>query len=253
MPEPDVTYILKLCYDGTNYYGWQKQPDVPTVQGVLEENLRKLFSFRSLRTVGASRTDRGVHAEGQVASFAAPMKYEADDLAKRLNKMLPDDIAVVESRVSSGRFNARFDAKAKLYRYTILLQKNPLLMRYGWWLKSLKSSSISSLLEALNEMARNITGSHDFSAFSVVRDLPENPLCDIYDARWEVVDSTLRFEIRGNRFLHKMVRSLVGGMVDALLGKLDADEFTLMINTGKRTAEYITAPSRGLTLVEVEY
>ena len=128
----NCTYILHISYDGTNYFGWQKQPDVSTIQETLENALRKIFDDKSLKTTGSSRTDRGVHAEMQVVSFSAPQKYEADELTDRLNKMLPDDIAIVGARCADKKFNARFDAKGKIYRYKIISSKKALLSRYAW-------------------------------------------------------------------------------------------------------------------------
>ena len=244
-----ITYILRISYDGTNYFGWQKQPNVLTVQTVLEEALNKLFGT-SIKTAGASRTDCGVHAEEQVVSFAAQRRYEPDDLPHRLNKMLPDDISVIRADVTDKKFSARFDSKAKIYRYEILLTKNPLRMRYGWWCRKLSENS----LPILNDAASLIIGTHDFSAFSILQDLPEEPLCNIIRAEWKLVDSNAsHFFIEGNRFLHKMVRSLVGAMIDIATGHISIDDFKTMLDEGRRVREFRNAPANGLTLVKVRY
>lgn len=249
-----TTYILHLSYDGTRYYGWQKQPNVPTIQGILETALRKIFSLSGdLKTTGASRTDKGVHAEDQVVSFSAQEKFRPDDLARRLNKMLPNDIAVVSAECTDERFNARFNAKSKVYQYLILLKKMPMKIQYGWWLKSCKVD-VKDALPMLNELSAMVVGEHNFSAFAVQQDLPDDASCRIFNAIWRApCEAELEFSIEGNRFLHKMVRSLVGAMLDTIRGRIDAKSFELMLNTGNRVCEYRTAPPEGLTLIKVNY
>ncbi len=204
-----------------------------------------------VRTTGASRTDRGVHALGQVVSFTADRRYEPVDLAGRLNKMLPPDVAVVAAGEVKDRFSARFDAKTKLYRYTITLWKDPFGVRFSWWLPQL--AQIDDAGAKLAKLSTLILGEHNFAPFSIARDLPQNPRCRISFATWRTDGEKLVFEIEGNRFLHKMVRSLVGAMVDVVRGRIEEEGFREMLFSGERVCEYNTAPPQGLVLVEVKY
>ena len=241
----ELTHILRISYDGTEYFGWQKQPNVPTVQGVIEHSLRKLFG-KEIKTVGASRTDRGVHAIDQVVSFVAPKRYEPKDLMRRLNKMLPADIAVWDSIVTEKTFNARFDCEGKIYRYRIFKRKKALEARFGWWYEGELDINL------LGGLAELILGEHDFRVFSIQKDLPENPRCTIFEAYWREFEDKLQFFIFGDRFLHKMVRSLVGAMV-AVCGKQISDtDFRKMLYEGVRVSEFRNAPPHGLCLLEVK-
>ncbi len=257
----EQTYILRIAYDGTDYFGWQKQLDVPTIQGILEMNLSKLFDI-AIKTTGASRTDSGVHAIDQSVSFQAEPKYPADDLLRRLNRMLPDDIAVLDTKLISEKFHARYDAKGKRYRYSILTGKNPLEMRYACWLPNVSLSQ--NELPILNALSEKIIGTHDFSAFSILKSLPDKPLCTIFKAEWQYANHKsqftnhesqimLSFVIEGNRFLHKMIRSLVGAMISVASGKMKKDDFIKMLESGQRIVEYRIAPPHGLLLEKVFY
>lgn len=241
------TYVLSISYDGTNYFGWQKQPDVPTVQGELEKCLHKLFSA-DIKTVGASRTDRGVHALGQIVSFEAPSeKYPPQDLARRLNRMLPPDIAVNSAALVAGKFNARFDSVGKLYQYRIITRKDPFRMRYAYFLDI---SPTDRVLSQLNSAAKLFLGEHNFSAFSVLKDLPENPVCTITRSEWRVMDDGMVYFVQGNRFLHKMVRAMVGIMIENLKGKVCPADIQTMLLKGHKTREFRYAPPAGLFLVQ---
>jgi len=242
------TYVLSISYDGTNYFGWQKQPDVPTVQGELEECLRKLFSA-DIKTVGASRTDRGVHALGQVVSFEAPSeKYPPQDLTRRLNRMLPPDIAVNGAALVEGKFNARFDSVGKLYQYRIITRKDPFRMRYAYFLDI---SPTDRVLSQLNSAAKLFLGEHNFSAFSVLKDLPENPVCMITRSEWRMMESGVVYFVQGNRFLHKMVRALAGAIVEVVSGRLRFDQLKEMLVSGRRIKEFRYLPPQGLFLTRV--
>ncbi len=247
--ENDVTYVLHLSYDGTNYLGWQKQPNAPTVQGTVENIICLIFD-RPIRTVGASRTDAGVHAEDQVVSFSAVQKFSPDDLSLRLNKMLPEDISVNHVRIASGDFNARYSAKGKRYRYVLLLRKNPLRMRYGYWMRGFV---LADTAEELDAISKKIIGTHNFAAFSIASDIPDDPNCRVTDAKWEKIEDELHFYIEADRFLHKMIRSLVGAIIDVYRHRIDIDDLEKMLTTGERICEFQTVPACGLTLMKVFY
>jgi len=246
----EVTYILIVKYDGTEYYGWQRQPDLPTIQGSLEEVLSRLWDSR-INTIGASRTDAGVHSLGQCVSFPANRKFEPEDILKRANMMLPEDIAIDSVRITSERFHARFDAIKKRYRYKILTEKDPIQARFGWWLNIMMPSD--DFLDILNRISGHIIGEHNFSAFSIIKDLPEKPICNISMAKWILQEKQIHFIIEGNRFIHKMVRSLVGAMLGVVRGKWSEQIFIDMLNRAERIIQYRVAPPQGLILERVYY
>ena len=243
------TYVLSISYDGTNYYGWQKQPNVPTIQGELEKRLKKLFGA-TVKTVGASRTDRGVHALEQIVAFEANPKYEPADLARRLNKMLPNDIAVNGATFAENGFNPRFDAVGKLYEYHIITQKNPFKARYSLFVDF---SAPEYAVKKLNEISRVFLGEHNFSAFSIAKDLPENPECTIKSSHWKMEKDEIVYFVVGNRFLRKMVRSMVGAMLEYTNGKLSLGDVKDMLLSGRKVKEFKVAPPQGLFLVKVYF
>ena len=159
--------------------------------------------------------------------------------------MLPDDIAITQAKITEKPFNARYDNIGKIYKYTILEQKIPLKARYAWMIRTPLDIGI------LQRLAQKIIGEHDFSAFSIVKDLPDNPKCMIFDAKWTENEFEKIFKIFGNRFLHKMVRSLVGGMVAVLKNQFSTETFVKMIIEGERIVEFGTAPPQGLCLSKV--
>ncbi|MCD6501486.1 tRNA pseudouridine(38-40) synthase TruA [bacterium] len=235
-----------ISYDGTNYHGWQVQPDEPTVQGTIQDKLSLLFD-RNVKIVGASRTDAGVHAKGQVASVELPDKFTPEELRYRLDKMLPADIAIKKIEPAADDFSARFSAVEKLYEFRIIDHKEPRERNFA--------STIERELDMdiLNSLSSIIIGKHDFSAFTIKRDTPDNPICEISAARWDKTRELTRFTIRGNRFLHKMVRALVGAMLDCERGRFSKNNFASMIERGQRLFDYRIAGPQGLWLIEVYY
>jgi len=233
-------------YDGSNYYGWQKQPDKPTVQGEIERVLSILLGEK-IHIRGASRTDRGVHAKAQVFNFRYEGKVKLKELLRRLNSILPDTIAIKRLRYADEDFDARRSATGKLYEYRIVTVKSPLTRKFSWYLKAKLD------FDLLNELARQITGEHNFYAFSREPGEKIKTVCPIYEAYWRRARGGLIFRIRGGFFLRGMVRSLVGAMVRVATGKLTKDQFLEMLCHGKRIYNYPVAPPEGLTLVKVYY
>jgi tRNA pseudouridine38-40 synthase len=242
------TFKLTISYDGTRYYGWQKQLAVPTIQRKLERALEKLFG-QKIKTAGASRTDRGVHACGQVVSFDATDRFEPQALQSKLNAILPDDIAVVSAETVDPLFNARFDSRGKTYLYRILLSKNPMKSRFGWY----PYKNLADKLIILNEIAALFIGVHNFSAFSIKKELPDDPTCDIRRAFWKIDDDELVLTIAGDRFLQRMIRLIVGASYDCAFNRFEPAIITQMLDSGSRRLEYKCAPAHGLTLKEVYY
>jgi tRNA pseudouridine38-40 synthase len=255
-------YKLTLAYDGTDFLGSQRQVKHRTVQGELEKALRKLgWSGRSILLSG--RTDTGVHATGQVASVNLDWSHADDDLVRALNSSLPDDIAVWSARVVDAKFHPRFDATSRRYRYKLFCQpvRDPIRERFAWRV----SSPLNG--DALADAAKQLIGTHDFSAFGSPTAPKGTPVRTVMKAGWtQTVDDEWHFEVQANAFLYRMVRRLVFVQVAVAQGKTSVEAIARSLadqaSAGKRigcrhgataTLPSGLAPAHGLTLVEVEY
>jgi tRNA pseudouridine38-40 synthase len=243
------TYKLTIEYDGTGYHGWQRQKNDPTVQAEIEKALHKITG-QSVTVAGSGRTDAGVHALGQVASFTCQTKLNGNDFMNALNALLPDTIVVKECRPVDEKFHARFSAKGKTYRYRILNRRLPSALdrHYAW--------HISRHLEhcAIRAAIRHIIGTHDFSAFQGSGSPRAHAVRTILRAELLEEDSGLLvLEIEADGFLRHMVRNIVGTLVEVGLGKIQADEFKAILLSRDRSRAGPTAPPQGLFLVSVTY
>ncbi|MGC8894221.1 MAG: tRNA pseudouridine(38-40) synthase TruA [candidate division WOR-3 bacterium] len=239
-----MVFRMILEYDGTAYFGWQVQPDVPTVQGSVEAAMAR-FLKHDFRLVGASRTDRGVHARGQVASLHLDGEDDPERIRAATNGNLPWDIHVRETTIADEGFDARKSATGKRYTYSIILGRSPLRSRFSWeyvW------GDLDMAL--LQRMASELIGERDMRNFSPGCE-DKNTTVSITRAEWEQQGDTLIFTIEGNRFLYRLVRNLVGLMVRVAGGKLSPEEFGHAL-AGRETRIF-TAPARGLCLDEVFY
>ncbi|HDM89730.1 MAG TPA: tRNA pseudouridine synthase A [candidate division WOR-3 bacterium] len=233
---------LLIEYDGGDFYGWQVQPVVRTVQGELLKALRVLFPEGQFKLVGASRTDRGVHAEGQVASLHTDFDVDVESLRQSLNGLTGSDILIKEAIEAEPDFNARYRAKGKLYRYRVLLGKSPLKRRFAW------ECPFEPDFDVLNRLASEVLGEHDFSLLSTDE---RGGKCNVRYAAWLDRGEEVHFEIIADRFLHKMVRILAGTMVLIASGRLE-EESLVGFFRGRRS-RVLVAPPHGLTLVRVYY
>jgi tRNA pseudouridine38-40 synthase len=244
---------LLVQYEGTAYSGWQLQENGVTVQGKLVDAIFKTTG-QQVNLIGAGRTDAGVHALGQVANFQIEHNLPPERYAPALNYYLPDDIRVIESDEVAESFHARFDAKARRYRYLV---SHDLSAPY----RNLRYHYRPRVdYDRLQAAAARVVGEHDFSPFCVVSSRKESNLCRVEYSRWFRFGPLLVYEVRANRFLHSMVRSLVGAMLnlatlepDQNALNLTLDSFSDIMNapTGQRVT--FTAPACGLYLVEVIY
>ena len=250
---PDCNVKLLIQYEGTRYSGWQMQTNGNTIQGQLIEAIRRVTGSE-VNLIGAGRTDAGVHALGQVANFIIDHPLEPERYASALNYYLPEDIRVLESNSVHLQFHARFDARARQYRYLVSEQLSAVYRNHRYHFQPEVD------FESMQQAALMILGDHDFSPFCVVSSRKENNVCRVQLSRWYRFGPLLSYEIRADRFLHGMVRSLVGAMLnlatvnpDQNALNLTLDSFSdMMINpAGKRVP--FTAPARGLYLVRVTY
>jgi tRNA pseudouridine38-40 synthase len=251
MTERNIKLVVE--YEGTAYSGWQVQPGQDSIQGQLESAVHKVTG-RTVSVTGAGRTDAGVHALGQVANFVVEHALEPQRYKDALNYYLPDDIRVKETTEVALDFNARRHAVWKRYRYLIGLEKSAIYRHLRWELTR------PILPERLRTAARMIVGEHDFAPFCVVSSRKANNVCVIHSAAWRRIGGLLVFEIRGNRFLHNMVRVLVGAMVniaeenpDNNKQNLTLERFADIIKAANDNRVVFTAPAQGLYLVSVHY
>jgi len=261
------TFKLTLAYDGTNFSGWQVQPGEITVQGELQAALGRIVRENPLPQ-GSGRTDAGVHALGQVASFALQAPIPPSSLQRALNRTLPASIRILETLTVPGTFHARHSAVAKTYEYRVFRSAicPPVLARY------VHACPWPMDLAAMNEAAGAFLGQHDFLSFAATdpdlasrrsnpeREIePEQPLAvrSIYASAWEErqtdAGALLVYRVRGSGFLHHMVRNLVGTMLDVGRGRLRADCIPGILAARARAAAGPTAPAQGLFLHSVEY
>lgn len=242
-------YRLVLEYDGSNYHGWQRQKGVLTVQEVVESCLATM-TREPVRLKGAGRTDAGVHARGQVANFFSGTRIPPQSLFKGLNSLLPEDITALELTSVGRDFHARFQARSKVYDYQIHNGPLPpaLGRQYVWHIgQPLAWKQMQVCLHSL-------LGRHDFASFQTAGSRTRHSERTIFSACISQVGKNLRSIIlEADGFLRHMVRNIVGTLVDVGRGKIDPEHFSAIVAARDRTAAGMTAPARGLHLVEVKY
>jgi tRNA pseudouridine38-40 synthase len=242
-------FKITIEYDGSAYHGWQRQAEDRTIQGEIENALMTMTG-NSVTVIGSGRTDAGVHALNQVANFKCTTLLTPEIFLKGLNSLLPEDIVITSCKVVPEKFHARYDVKSKVYHYKILNRLLPAAIsrQYAWHIR--KKLDLSTMQEALP----CIIGNHDFKAFegsgsprtATVR-------CIINADLLKTDDDYLVLKIEGDGFLKFMVRNIVGTLVDVGLDKITPDDFRRILASRDRSLAGITAPARGLFLIEVKY
>ena len=245
---------LTLAYDGTDFNGWQVQPNAPTIQGTLASAIGRITGERVLPQ-GSGRTDAGVHALAQVASFPLASSIPAENLVIALNDTLPASVRVLEAAEVAADFHARKSARGKTYRYRMYREGicPPFLARYVWHYPYPLNE------DAIRQAASIVVGEHDFTSFAAVdpeRGTGSEPVSNvrrILESSWEHKGDEFVYTVRGTGFLHHMVRNLVGTFL--LVGKetWKADDVMRIVEARSRSAAGATAPASGLFLVNVEY
>jgi len=247
---PKVRWKAEVAYDGADFNGWQSQVDGNTVQDFLEKRLAVIFK-EPVRIHGSGRTDSGVHATGQVFHFDAEWPYPVGDLIKALRGSLPDTIRLIALAKAAEDFHARYSVVRKRYCYRIYEgYAPPFETRYCWSLHHRRLD-----VDAMSRAAEVLLGKHDFSAFAATRDNgnTENPVKELFRLEVEKNGSRLQIIVEADGFLYKMVRSLVGALVDVGLARLTAGDIAAILESKQRTGRVVTAPARGLTLDQVFY
>ena len=239
---------LKIEYDGTDFCGWQIQPNKRTVQQTVADAIKTLTG-EEVNLVGSGRTDSGVHARGQIAHFETEATIPAERFALALNTILPSDVKIVESFEVEESFHARFSAKRKTYEYKMYISESPRPLKERY------STRIGFPLdiEKMKKACEYFVGRHDFRCFLASGSAVKDTVREIYRAEIFERDGDIVFEVCGNGFLYNMVRIMVGTLVKVGMGKLEASEVEKIIKLGERKGAGITLPPQGLTLVSVEY
>jgi tRNA pseudouridine38-40 synthase len=242
------TIKLTISYDGTNYAGWQHQPNGLAIQQVMEETLAKILGAPA-RLYSAGRTDAGVHAEGMVAVFRTDREIPLSAFSEGLNSLLPPDIAVSAAEEALPEFDPRRDAKGKHYRYTILNnpRRLPLCRLYAWHLRG------DLDLWAMREAARQMTGEKDFAAFRTSGCAARTTVRNVFSVDVIREGEFLRIDVKGSGFLRNMVRIMVGTLVEVGRGKIRPSAIPALFNWENGAKAGMTAPAHGLCLVEVYY
>ena len=242
-----MRFFITLSFDGTNYHGWQIQPNSDSVQQRLQEALSTLLR-QPVEVVGAGRTDTGVHARMMVAHFDWEELIDGKQLAYKLNKFLPQDIAVQEVRLVDEEKHARFSATSRTYHYFIHMRKDPFQQAYSWQVP------FKLDFEKMNEAAKVLLEYKDFTSFSKVNTDTKTNLCDVKEAFWEeIAPDRWRFTITANRFLRNMVRAIVGTLVEVGRGRLRLEDVRRIIEAKDRCSAGESVPSKALFLVDIRY
>lgn len=244
-----MRYAMIVEYDGGAYSGWQRQKNHISVQEEIEKALSRLFGEK-ITIVGSGRTDKGVHAEGQVAHFDIDTQMSTFRMKGSLNSFLPKDIQIREINKVADDFHAQYDAKRKTYEYKAFISRIKQPLKRNYYIQIVPPVDI----ELIKECAKKIVGKHDFLAFSVDNNQERlNTVREIYSLEIEVQGEDIIFTIEGNGFLYKMVRTIIGTLIWIGKGKLPPDVIDKMFETGSRCLGGKTMPPNGLVLKSVEY
>ncbi len=239
-------FKIHIQYDGTDFHGWQVQKKDRTIQGKLERVLAKLNKSEKISVIGSGRTDSGVHALDQVAHFNWNTDMDTDGIISAINGNLPQEIRVKECAVVPDDFHARFSAVKRQYLYQCRTDEF-IMDRHAVWQTGLLD------VEALNNVSKFFLGEHDFTSFSKYNSEIENRVCMIYLSEWTQTENIVNYRVAANRFLHHMVRYLVGTMVEVSNGKMTMTEFKDLLNNPRKDVKVYRAPAQGLFLENIDY
>lgn len=244
----NTRYFIRLSYKGTNYHGWQIQPNAISVQEVLNKALSTILNS-DINVVGCGRTDTGVHASDFFAHFdLIEMQIpDCEKLCFRLNRFLPNDIAVKDIFKVKEEAHTRFDAIARTYNYFITKDKNPFRLESHW------KVPYELDLQKMNEAAKILFEYEDFTSFSKLHTDVKTNNCKIYHAEWKENGDELVFTVKADRFLRNMVRAIVGTLVEVGRGKIAVEDFRQVIESKNRSNAGSSVPGHGLFLAEIEY
>lgn len=247
-PTERQRYKFVIEFDGADFSGWQRQiKGTRTVQEVIENALSQILQ-QKVTLHGSGRTDAGVHALAQIAHADLHLStITPQRLHLALNSLLPKDVQALALEETSPYFHARFDAMSRSYRYRIERIERPLLRRFAW------TPQHEWKDDHIQEVVNQLTGRHCFKSFCLQRPGEEGYFCQILEAKWEIEDASVNFWITGDRFFHKMVRSIVGALMDVGRGRLGVENFRKLLHEPEKHGAVSIAPPHGLTLMRVDY
>jgi tRNA pseudouridine38-40 synthase len=241
-------YFIHLNFKGTNYHGWQVQENALTVQGELQ-NAFSILLKEKIKIIGCGRTDTGVHARNFYAHFDTK-KIDLStrkDIIYKLNRLLPEDIAILGIYATNKNAHSRFDALSRIYKYYICTGKNVFKNDYLW------QQSLNLDIEIMNKVAEQLKNYKDFTSFSKLHSNTKTNYCKIYKAYWQKNNEVIIFTIEADRFLRNMVRSIVGTLIDVGKGKIDYNDFCRIIEAKDRNKAGMSVPAKGLFLEDITY
>lgn len=239
-------YKLIIQYDGTNYSGWQIQENSSTVQAKITGAIEVLLKEK-VNLIGSGRTDAGVHALGQTANFRTGKDFDLRKFIYSLNSILPADISVINIEEAPENFHARFDAKKRSYIYLFSTRKSPFFYQYSFYYGGRPE------IKDLNNLSKEILGKHDFSSFCKKPDEVQNKICTIDAAYWKETKGFIFFLIEGDRFLHGMVRTITGTLLNAQKNNFGKEYIAGIISSCNRSSASEALPAKGLFLYKVKY
>ncbi|HHU20429.1 MAG TPA: tRNA pseudouridine(38-40) synthase TruA [Bacilli bacterium] len=245
-----MRYLAVVSYDGSNYAGYQIQPDQLTIQAVIEQALAKMHKGKPIKITASGRTDAGVHAHGQVFHYDSELAIPEANWKKALNSLLPDDIVIFKVKEVTSSFHARYDALKKTYQYVILNSDdpNPFEVNYSTFIAEELDVSL------INAACQYLIGEHDFTAFCAANSsVKGDKIRTIYDAHCKQDRDRLILSFTGNGFLYNMVRIIVGTLIEIGQGKRPVTDIQRIISSKDRSQAGKTAPAQGLYLNHVEY
>ncbi len=241
-------YFVELSYNGSTFFGWQRQPKQISVQEEIENAFTKLNSNNPISVVGCGRTDAGVHANHYVLHVDLEIVEDANHLVFKLNRILPDSIVIHSVKAVADEMHARFKAISRTYRYFINSKKNPFKQGVSWTFPQTLD------FNAMNKAGQLLIGTKDFTSFSKVNTDVKTNICAVTKAHWVQVDEfNYYFEIKADRFLRNMVRATVGTLIEIGSGKIKAESILEILEKKERGAAAISVPAHGLFLWEVCY
>lgn len=241
-----MRYFIKLSYKGTPFSGWQIQPEAPTVQSEIESVLGKILRSK-IGVTGCGRTDSGVHASEFFAHFDADLELDIESLKFKMNCMLSKEIAIHEMYVVSDDLHARFSADARTYHYFINQKKSAFRFQESWFMHAKLD------LDLMNKACQYLIGKQDFTSFSKLHTQTKTNLCTITEAYWQKDNDQLKFTITADRFLHNMVRAIVGTTVEVGKGKITPEGLRNIIEAKNRQKAGASVPAEGLFLARIKY
>lgn len=241
-------YKLIIQYDGSNYSGWQLQENAKTIQQSIIDAI-KIIIKEKVNLIGAGRTDAGVHALGQVANFRSNLELDINKFLYSLNSILPKDIAIKKIEKVDESFHARFDAKRRSYLYLFTNYKNPFYYKYSYYLPLLKDIDF----DKINLLSKVLIGKNDFTSFSRKNKEIENKFCNIQEIYWRKGHDISFFYINADRFLHGMVRTIIGTILKAAEKNYDENYLIDVLHKKNRCEADESVPAKGLFLFKVVY